>query len=41
VELEWLSGEHFARLRVDLARGTGVIECSGDGANKCLEIGGR
>jgi len=41
VELEWLSGEHFARLRVDLVQGTGVIECSGDGANKCLEIGGR
>jgi len=41
VELEWLSGEHFARLGVNLAQGTGVIECSGDGAVQCIEIGAR
>jgi sucrose phosphorylase len=41
VELEWLSGEHFARLRVNLVQGTGVIECSGDGAIQRIEIGAR
>ena len=39
VELEWLSGECFARLRVDLAQGTGVIEYSGDVATQFIEIG--
>jgi sucrose phosphorylase len=41
VELEWRSGECFARLRVDLAQGTGVIDYSGDVAIQFIEIGAR